>query len=267
MGVILLPGSNASLAAVPPNLTNPSCVGTVGNLQPPNYNPYTSGMSNFLGTNSSYPLTFNQNTTLAQVAQWCPWNLQVSSSTGPSGDVYISPDGDLNRPAFDPCYSACSKWNLAQDCCTGSYGTPQTCKPSQYSQSAKAVCPDAYSYGLLSSVRASLRALTVSIAFDDQTSTFIIPTGSGFEVVFCPGGRSTNIIASSNGKLTQLAQQARVERDWLDESIPTDATSTTTIQPIRQASSATSTHPAKLGTVVLLSVFVSFLLAYYCAVL
>ena len=48
---------------------------------------------------------------------------------------------------------------------------------------AKAVCPDAYSY-----------------AYDDQTSTFIISQGPGFEVIFCPGGRSTTIIAARSAQ-------------------------------------------------------------------
>jgi len=153
IGLILQPGNNVSLEAIPPNLTNPICIGTVGNLQPPGYDPYSSGQANFMGTNSSSPLSFNQNTTLSQVAQWCPWDLQLSSSTGPSGDVYIYPDGDLNRPQFDPCYSACSRYNKPQDCCTGSYSSPQTCSPSAYSTAAKTVCPDAYSYGMLRLVR------------------------------------------------------------------------------------------------------------------
>lgn len=46
-------------------------------------------------------------------------------------------------------------------------------------------------------------------AFDDQTSTFIIPSGAGFEVIFCPGARSTNIIATSKNELVQLAQEGR----------------------------------------------------------
>lgn len=45
-----------------------------------------------------------------------------------------------------------------------------------YSKRAKAVCPDAYSF-----------------AYDDASSTFTVPTGTGFEVVFCPAGRSTII--------------------------------------------------------------------------
>lgn len=55
--------------------------------------------------------------------------------------------------------------------------------------------------------------LFVQLAFDDQTSTFIIPAGAGFEVIFCPGGRSTNILATSKQQLTQLAQQGHVRRD------------------------------------------------------
>lgn len=148
MGIILHASGNASLAGIPPNLTNPTCVGTVGNLQPPGYNPYTSGQSHYQGTNSSYPLNFNQNTTLAAVAQWCPYDLQVDGQTGPNNDVYIYPDGDIHRPPFDPCFSACAKYNDDADCCTGSHSTPSTCSPSAYSKAAKSVCPDAYSYGM-----------------------------------------------------------------------------------------------------------------------
>lgn len=50
------------------------------------------------------------------------------------------------------------------------------------------MCPDAYSY-----------------AFDDQTSTFIIPTGGGWQVIFCPEGRSTNILQVFGAELQDLA--------------------------------------------------------------
>jgi hypothetical protein len=42
-------------------------------------------------------------------------------------------------------------------------------------------------------------------AFDDQTSTFIIPGGSGFQVIFCPGGRSTNILSAESGNVTSAS--------------------------------------------------------------
>jgi beta-mannosidase len=54
--------------------------------------------------------------------------------------------------------------------------------------------------------------LTTTTAFDDQTSTFIIPSGAGFEVVFCPGARSTTILSTSRDEMLQLAQQGRVDK-------------------------------------------------------
>ena len=36
------------------------------------------------------------------------------------------------------------------------------------------------------------------LAYDDQTSTFIVPAGAGFEVIFCPGARSTNILGAES---------------------------------------------------------------------
>ena len=62
-----------------------------------------------------------------------------------------------------------------------------------------------------------LADVSIVIAFDDQTSTFIIPAGAGFSVVFCPGGRSTNIIYTSTEKLTELAQSGHVnsKRDMM----------------------------------------------------
>jgi hypothetical protein len=54
--------------------------------------------------------------------------------------------------------------------------------------------------------------LTAAPAFDDQFSTFIIPSGAGFEVIFCPGARSTTILSTSRDKMLQLAQDGRVDR-------------------------------------------------------
>ena len=47
------------------------------------------------------------------------------------------------------------------------------------------------------------------LAFDDQTSTFVIPAGAGFQVIFCPGARSTNILAVESQQLHQLAQSGQ----------------------------------------------------------
>jgi hypothetical protein len=66
-------------------------------------------------------------------------------------------------------------------------------------------------------------------AFDDQTSTFIIPSGAGFEVIFCPGARSTNILATQSEKMLQLAQQGHVSKDKRDDSIPQDHSRSNTV--------------------------------------
>lgn len=60
------------------------------------------------------------------------------------------------------------------------------------------MCPDAYSY-----------------AFDDQTSTFIIPSGGGWEIVFCPAGRSTTILATFTDELHKIAESGQVTQDIL----------------------------------------------------
>jgi len=52
----------------------------------------------------------------------------------------------------------------------------------------------------------------IVLAFDDQTSTFIIPSGAGFEVVFCPGARSTVIIDTSLDQMLALSQHGRVDK-------------------------------------------------------
>lgn len=192
MAIVLEPHGNASLKDLPPNLTNPTCTGTVGLLAPRDWQPYKENET-FLNTNEAFPLPLDTKIDDERVANWCPWNLQVNTPKPPDDGRFMYPDNSVQRPIFNPCFSACAKFNLPQDCCLGEYRSPTVCQPSEYSKNAKAVCPDAYSY-----------------AFDDQTSTFIIPSGSGFNIVFCPGGRSSNILTaeshnvsdSSNGQIS-----------------------------------------------------------------
>lgn len=65
------------------------------------------------------------------------------------------------------CNSACMALNKPEYCCTGAYGSPQTCKPTSYSRVFKAICPTAYSY-----------------AYDDPTSTFTCK-GANYLIRFC----------------------------------------------------------------------------------
>ena len=74
------------------------------------------------------------------------------------------PDGSVIA-----CKSACLALNQPQYCCTGAFGTPATCPPTNYSMIFKNQCPQAYSY-----------------AYDDKTSTFTCPTGADYLITFCP---------------------------------------------------------------------------------
>ncbi|KAI3464823.1 hypothetical protein Pfo_021486 [Paulownia fortunei] len=79
------------------------------------------------------------------------------------------------------CKSACEAFRKDQYCCSGAYGTPDVCKPSQYSQLFKNACPHAYSY-----------------AYDDRTSTFTC-TGADYIITFCPSP-NTSQKSSSGGQ-------------------------------------------------------------------
>ncbi|OIW30866.1 Osmotin, thaumatin-like protein [Coniochaeta ligniaria NRRL 30616] len=179
LAIIYIPAANTS--SIPPNLTNPSCVATSGFLWPPSRTGETY-------SNATYPTPWESRLTNQDIAGWCPWDLQVYPPIKPGDGVYPYPDDRIQRPIFDPCLSACAATNDPAVCCTGEFDDPKVCKPSLYSEMAKSVCPDAYSF-----------------AFDDQTSTFIIPAGGGWEVVFCPAGRSTDILATFGSQLSSVA--------------------------------------------------------------
>ncbi|KAI7908199.1 thaumatin [Cokeromyces recurvatus] len=65
------------------------------------------------------------------------------------------------------CMSACSKTGSPQDCCTGNYNTPETCKQNAQAADVKQRCPDAYSF-----------------AYDDQKSTYSCEA-NGYTITFC----------------------------------------------------------------------------------
>ena len=134
--------NNSTLTLIPPNLTNPVCIGTAALLA-------SSGSLDdaTLGTNASFPLPLDQSQSNAYVQRWCPWDLQLAPPTRPGDGVFPYPDDSIQRPLFNPCFSACAKYGQPSDCCTGSYDDPRVCRPSLYSSEAKNVCPDAYSYG------------------------------------------------------------------------------------------------------------------------
>ncbi|KAL2907127.1 Thaumatin-like protein 1 [Bienertia sinuspersici] len=70
------------------------------------------------------------------------------------------------------CRSACEAFGKEEYCCSGEFGTPDKCKPSQYSELFKSACPRAYSY-----------------AYDDASSTFTC-SGGDYTITFCPSSPS-----------------------------------------------------------------------------
>ncbi|KAF8030427.1 hypothetical protein BT93_E2767 [Corymbia citriodora subsp. variegata] len=89
----------------------------------------------------------------ANVNSVCPSELAVKGSDG----------------SVVACKSACLALNQPQYCCTGAYGTSETCPPTNYSMIFKDQCPQAYSY-----------------AYDDKTSLFSCAGGTSYLITFCP---------------------------------------------------------------------------------
>lgn len=78
------------------------------------------------------------------------------------------------------CKSACDAFNSPQYCCSGAYGSPDTCKPSRYSMVFKKACPRAYSY-----------------AYDDKSSTFTCGRSPDYTITFCPSPNTSQKASSS----------------------------------------------------------------------
>ncbi|XP_061370670.1 pathogenesis-related thaumatin-like protein 3.5 [Gastrolobium bilobum] len=86
----------------------------------------------------------------------CPEELQVTEDGG----------------SVVACKSACTAFNTPEFCCTGEHSTPQSCRPTQYSELFKSACPSAYSY-----------------AYDDASGTCTC-SGSNYHITFCPSSPS-----------------------------------------------------------------------------
>lgn len=178
--------------APPPNLVSPACIATAGYLSSPN-------RTGTAYTSESFPMPYESSTSNNQAGHWCPWSLQTPTPPKPGAGVYPYPDDSTPRPVFDPCLSACQHSGSAKDCCTGKYNNPNKCPRSEYSRAAKRVCPDAYSF-----------------PYDDGTSTFVLPGGGGWQVTFCPVGRSTDILATFGSLISEWAASGNMSADILD---------------------------------------------------
>ncbi|XP_074263967.1 thaumatin-like protein 1b [Silene latifolia] len=98
----------------------------------------------------------------------CPSDLRIASlDSGSSSTV--------------ACKSACDAFNSPQYCCSGAYGSPDTCKPSSYSMVFKKACPTAYSY-----------------AYDDKSSTFTCGGSPDYTITFCASPATSQKAASTS---------------------------------------------------------------------
>ncbi len=187
MGLVYIAAKNTT-APVPPNLTNCACIATAGWLAAAAASGVAAAAA---GSDATYSVPWEGGKTNGNVRNWCPWDLLAYPPAKPGDGVYPYPDDDIWRPDFSPCRSQCDATGAPQDCCTGRYNNPDLCRPSLYSRSAKAVCPDAYSF-----------------AYDDRQSTFSVPRGGGWEIVFCPAGRSTNILRTMGAQPGDVSRVA-----------------------------------------------------------
>lgn len=109
------------------------------------------------------------------------------SSTGCVTDLNLSCPRELQVDTDTTqgvaCKSACEAFGKPEYCCSGAFGSPNTCKPSSYSQVFKAACPKSYSY-----------------AYDDATSTFTC-TSADYVITFCPTVTSLKSLNDSPNSL------------------------------------------------------------------
>ncbi|CAN8327926.1 unnamed protein product [Cochlearia groenlandica] len=94
-------------------------------------------------------------------------------TTGCIADVNRICPLELKAKSGLACRSACEAFGTPEYCCSGAYGSPDTCKPSMYSKVFKSACPRSYSY-----------------AYDDATSTFTC-SDADYTITFCPSLKST----------------------------------------------------------------------------
>lgn len=228
MGIVFRADGQPHLEDIPPNFTNAICIGTASLLTLP-----SGAGSALMGGNSTYPIPLEQSVTVRDVLKWCPWPLQLNPPQKPSDGVFSYPDDNIARPEFNPCFSACAKYNSEQTCCSGIFANPKRCRPSYYSLQAKKICPDAYSF-----------------AFDDQSSTFVLPQGGGFEVVFCPKGRSSVILKTFGNEIRQVAS-----RGVMTPAIAQLASNTTYI---KEKSEASSFYPQSRASFLALAVLTAW---------
>lgn len=110
------------------------------------------------------------------------------STVGCEGDLRDNCPSQLTVKSDDgktiACQSPCDFFNTDEYCCRGMFGSPMSCKATNYSTTFKRVCPAAYSY-----------------AYDDPTSIITCDSVSDYVVTFC-ASRNQTVCTNHDQQLT-----------------------------------------------------------------
>ncbi|XP_051150794.1 thaumatin-like protein 1 isoform X1 [Andrographis paniculata] len=160
-------------------------------------------------------------------------------STGCLTDLNRICPSELRVGNGQACRSACEAFRRPEFCCSGAYGSPDTCRPSAYSAAFKKACPRAYSY-----------------AYDDATSTFTC-NGADYTITFCPSLPSQKSSSSSSSSMPApaaggSAAQPQGDDDVDDGRQPESGWLPNFIIGGSSSSSALQSNPIIVSTIILL---------------
>ncbi|CAI9786532.1 unnamed protein product [Fraxinus pennsylvanica] len=116
---------------------------------------------------------------------------------------------ELRAEDGQACKSACEAFGNPEYCCSGTYGSPATCRPSTYSEIFKTACPRSYSY-----------------AYDDATSIFMC-SGADYAITFCPSRMSQKSSRDSSWQETGTGTSIGSNlQSWLPNFVTGDSSRT-----------------------------------------
>ncbi|OEL23496.1 Zeamatin [Dichanthelium oligosanthes] len=149
---------------------------TVSGKTPATLAEYTLGNPDYLDISLvdgfNVPMDFLPVPANGQKGQGC--------SKGPRCAANITSQCPSQLKAPGGCNNACTVFNEDKYCCIREGG--KTCEPTTYSVFFIRMCPDAYSY-----------------SYDDSSSTmFTCPSGTNYQVVFCPPANITSLPPATN---------------------------------------------------------------------
>ncbi|XP_059637303.1 thaumatin-like protein 1 [Cornus florida] len=154
-----------------------------GAAPPASLAEFTIGSGGQSGTQDFYDVSLVDGYNLPMLVE-ASGGSGACGSTGCVADLNQQCPAELRAEDGQACKSACEAFGSPEYCCSGAYATPNTCKPSVYSQMFKSACPRSYSY-----------------AYDDATSTFTC-TGADYTITFCPSVTSQKSSRDSSSPMT-----------------------------------------------------------------